>query len=60
MLGLAEKSLMHVFDLVLEVGQCVDITGLMASVANLLLGRQMQIVLGDGIDCGWQGAWVDR
>lgn len=51
MLGLAEKSLMHVFDLVLEVWQCVDITGLMDSMVNLLLGRQMQVLLGDGIDC---------
>ena len=51
MLGLAEKSLMHVLDLILEVGQRVDIAGLMASVAGLLLGRQMQILLGDGIGC---------
>ena len=38
MLRLAEKRLMHIFDLVLEVWQCVDIAGQMACVANLLLG----------------------
>ena len=38
MLRLTEEGLMHIFDLVLEVWQCVDIAGQMACVANLLLG----------------------
>ena len=41
MLRLAKKGLMHIFDLILEVGQRVDIAGLMGSVANLLPGRNM-------------------
>ena len=38
MLQLAEKRLMHIFYLVLEVWKCMDIVGKMACMANLLLG----------------------
>ena len=38
MLRLAEKRLMHIFHLVLEVWQCMYIVGKMACMADLLLG----------------------
>ena len=56
MLGWTKECLMHELDLILEVGQCMDIV---CRMINRLIGQQLQVFLDDDIGCGFWWSWID-